>query len=58
MTRLFLILIMVTQLGCAELIGFAIGTAGNVTGDLIIKYVENDEKKDKEDAANGEAPQP
>jgi hypothetical protein len=58
MTRLFLILIMVTQLGCAELIGFAIGTAGNVTGDLIIKYVENEEKKDKEDDANGEAPQP
>ena len=56
--RLFLIIIMATQLGCAELIGFAIGTAGNVTGDLIIKYVENDEKKDKEDAANGEAPQP
>ena len=58
MTRLFLILIMVTQLGCAELIGYTIGTASNVTGDLIIKYVENDEKKDKEDAANGEAPQP
>jgi len=49
MTRLFLIFVIVTQLGCAELMGFAIGTAGNVTGDLIIKYVENEEKKDKED---------
>ena len=31
---------MVTQLGCAELIGYAVGTAGNVTGDLIIKQIE------------------
>jgi hypothetical protein len=58
MTQLFLILIMVTQLGCAELIGFTIGTAGNVTGDLIIKYIDNEKKKDKEDDANGKAPQP
>ena len=58
MTQLFLIIIMVTQLGCAELIGFAIGTAGNVTGDLIIKYVENEEKKDKEDDAKDEGSQP
>ena len=49
---------MATQLGCAELIGFTIGTAGNVTGDLIIKYIDNEKKKDKEDDANGEAPQP
>lgn len=58
MTRIFLILVIVTQLGCAELIGFGIGTAGNVTGDLIIKYIDNEKKKDKEDDANGEAPQP
>ena len=43
MIRLFLILIMVTQVGCAELIGYAIGTAGNVTGDLIIKHIEKTE---------------
>jgi hypothetical protein len=58
MIRLFLILIMVTQLGCAELIGFTIGTASNVTGDLITKYVENEEKKDKEDDVRDEGSQP
>tara|TARA_Y100001951_G_scaffold37279_1_gene29431 strand:- start:684 stop:869 length:186 start_codon:yes stop_codon:yes gene_type:complete len=50
MTRLFLILIIVTQLGCAEFIGFAIGTASNVTGDLIVDYIENEEKKDAENS--------
>ena len=49
MIRLFLITIMVTQLGCAELTGFAIGTASNVTGDLIIGYIEDEQKKYKED---------
>ena len=49
MTRLLLIIIMVTQLGCAELIGFGIGTASNVTGDLIIDYIEDEKKKYKED---------
>ena len=46
MTRLFLILIMLTQLGCAELTGFVIGTASNVTGDLITEYIEDEKKKD------------
>jgi len=45
MTRLFLILFMVTQLGCAELIGYTIGTASNVTGDLITDYLKNEKKK-------------
>ena len=49
MTRLFLILIIVTQLGCAELIGFGIGTASNVTGDLIIGYIEDEKTENKED---------
>jgi hypothetical protein len=57
MTRLLLIFIIVTQLGCAELIGFAIGTAGNVTGDLIIKYIDNEKKKDKEDDAKEKQPE-
>ena len=50
MTRLFLILIMMTQLGCAELTGFVIGTASNVTGDLITEYIENEKKKDTENS--------
>jgi hypothetical protein len=49
--RLFLILIMVTQLGCAELTGFVIGTASNVTGDLITEYIENEKKKDAENSS-------
>ena len=51
MTRLFLILIMATQLGCAELTGFVIGTASNVTGDLITDYLKNEEKKDSENSS-------
>jgi hypothetical protein len=42
---------MVTQLGCAELIGFTIGTASNVTGDLITEYIENEKKKDAENSS-------
>ena len=52
MKRLFLILIMATQLGCAELIGFTIGTASNVTGDLITEYIENEKKKDGENSSS------
>jgi len=48
--RLFLIIIMVTQLGCAELIGFTIGTASNVTGDLITDYIENEKKRAAENS--------
>jgi len=47
--RILMLIIMVTQLGCAELIGFGIGTASNVTGDLIIDYIEDEKKKYKED---------
>ena len=51
MTRIFLITIMVTQLGCAELIGYTIGTASNVTGDFITEYIENEKKKDAENSS-------
>mgnify|MGYP003151565861 CR=1 FL=1 len=51
MTRLFLIIVMVTQLGCAELIGYTIGTASNVTGDFITEYIENEKKKDAENSS-------
>jgi hypothetical protein len=49
MTRLFLIIVMITQLGCAELIGFGVGTASNVTGDLIIRYIEDEKPENKQD---------
>ena len=51
MTRLFLIIVMMTQLGCAELIGYTIGTASNVTGDLITDYIKNEKKKDTENSS-------
>ena len=51
MIRLFLIIIIVTQVGCAELIGYTIGTASNVTGDLITGYLKNEEKKDAENSS-------
>ena len=51
MIRLFLIIIIVTQVGCAELIGYTIGTASNVTGDLITDYLKNEEKKDAENSS-------
>jgi len=51
MTRLFLIIIMATQLGCAELIGFTIGTASNVTGDLITEYIDDEKKKAAENSS-------
>ena len=43
---------MATQLGCAELIGYTIGTASNVTGDFIIEYIENEKKKDAENSSS------
>ena len=52
MTRLFLILVMATQLGCAELIGYTIGTASNVTGDLITEYIDNEKKKAAENSSS------
>ena len=42
---------MMTQLGCAELIGYTIGTASNVTGDLITDYIKNEKKKDTENSS-------
>ena len=39
-----------TQFGCAELIGYTIGTASNVTGDLITDYLKNEKKKDTENS--------
>ena len=45
--KILIIFIILTQIGCAELIGYTIGTASNVTGDLITKYIEK-----KKDAKN------
>ena len=45
--KIFIILILITQVGCIEFIGYTIGTASNVTGDLITKYIEK-----KKDAKN------
>jgi hypothetical protein len=42
-------IVMLTQLGCAELIGFTIGTASNVTAALITEYIEEEDKEDTGD---------
>ena len=35
--------------GCAELVSYTIGTLGNVTGDLIMREIdETDDKKEQE----------
>ena len=41
------------QVGCAEFIGYTIGTASNVTGDFITEYIENKKKKDAENSPLG-----
>ena len=44
---LFLLVIMLS--GCAELVGYTIGTLSNVTGDFIMdKVKEKEEEKEKE----------
>ena len=44
---LFLLVIMLS--GCAQLVNFAIGTLGNVTGDLIMDEIK-EKKKEMQDA--------
>ena len=42
-----LLIIMIS--GCAELVSYAVGTLGNVTGDLIMRKMdETDDKKEQE----------
>jgi hypothetical protein len=40
---LFLLVIMLS--GCAEFVGYAIGTLSNVTGDLIMDEIKEKEKE-------------
>ena len=44
MTRILLIIILITQVGCSAMIGYLIGTASNLTSDLILREV--DKKKE------------
>jgi len=46
MFRILLIIILITQMGCSTLVGYLIGTAGNLTSDLILR--EMDKEKEKE----------
>jgi len=34
--------------GCAELVSYTIGTLGNVTGDLIMREIDDKKEKEKE----------
>jgi len=40
------LLLVIVISGCAELVGYAVGTLSNVTGDLIMREI--DEKNEKE----------
>ena len=46
MIKIFVMLILVTQLGCSTMVGYLVGTAGNLTSDLILR--ELDKKNEKE----------
>jgi hypothetical protein len=34
--------------GCAELVSYAVGTLGNVTGDLIMRELDDKKENEKE----------
>ena len=38
------LLLMFVISGCAQLVGYAVGTLSNVTGDLIMREIIDDEK--------------
>ena len=40
------LVLMLVISGCAELVGYTIGTLSNITGDLIMRQI--DDKKEKE----------
>ena len=46
MFRILLIIILPTQIGCSTMVGYLIGTASNLTSDLIMR--EADKEKEKE----------
>jgi len=48
MKKLFLLLLLVGTVGCAELIAYTIGTASQVSGDLIKETFIDKKKKKKE----------
>jgi len=46
MFRILLIIILITQMGCSTLVGYLIGTAGNLTSDLILREVDKEKEKE------------
>ena len=42
------LLLVIILSGCAELVSYAIGTLGNVTGDLIMDEIKKEKKEEKE----------
>jgi hypothetical protein len=47
MIRILLIIILSTQVGCSTLVGYLVGTAGNLTSDLILREVDKEKEKEK-----------
>ena len=48
MLRILLIIILITQVGCSALVGYLVGTASNLTSDLILREVDKEKEKEKE----------
>ena len=34
--------------GCAQLVGYAVGTLSNVTGDLIMRQIDDEKEKEQD----------
>jgi len=47
MIRILLIIILITQVGCSALVGYLIGTASNLTSDLIMREVDKKKESKK-----------
>ena len=47
MIRILLLIILLTQMGCSTLVGYLIGTAGNLTSDLILREMDKEKEKEK-----------
>ena len=39
---------MIVISGCAELVGYTVGTLSNVTGDLIMRKIDDEKEKEKD----------
>ena len=48
MKYLAALLLIIIISGCAQLVGYTVGTLSNVTGDLIMRQIDDKKEKEKE----------